>query len=167
MTLDVSNFSFFILYSPRVTNAFLIELGPNAIASTGFYFWNNANSSSYLKGDAISSVTASSSAGIGNWQLVEIVTKDPANSSLHTIYTNCTLVGSGANTLTSTGASIISNTLYINGENDTNSYSYSEYIAEILIINKSVTTAERQLIEGEILNKWGLNSFIPSTHPYK
>jgi hypothetical protein len=39
-------------------------------------------------------------------------------------------------------------------------------ICELIIFNRSLTTAERQQIEGYLAYKWGLQYSLPSTHPY-
>jgi len=40
-------------------------------------------------------------------------------------------------------------------------------LGEVIIINGTVTTATRQLLEGYLAWKWGLESSLPSTHPYR
>ena len=39
-------------------------------------------------------------------------------------------------------------------------------ICELIIFNRSLTTAERQQIEGYLAHRWGLQYSLPSTHPY-
>jgi hypothetical protein len=48
--------------------------------------------------------------------------------------------------------------------NDTNFYIGSVY--EVLIYNTSISTVDRQTIEGYLTWKWGLQSFLPAGHPY-
>jgi len=59
----------------------------------------------------------------------------------------------------------ITSPLYINSVNGTNSYD-SVYTAEIIYYNNTLTTTERQQIEGYLAAKWGLQSSLPNTHPY-
>jgi hypothetical protein len=40
-------------------------------------------------------------------------------------------------------------------------------LCEVLVIASSVSTANRQTIEGYLAHKWGLSSSLPSDHPYK
>ena len=40
-------------------------------------------------------------------------------------------------------------------------------ISEIIIYNRAVTVVERQLVEGYLASKWGLQNSLPSTHPYR
>jgi hypothetical protein len=39
-------------------------------------------------------------------------------------------------------------------------------IAEVIMINRFVTSAERQKLEGYLAWKWGLQNSLPTTHPY-
>jgi hypothetical protein len=63
-------------------------------------------------------------------------------------------------TITSTGASIgravFSGNTFFRGE-----------IGELLLFNQTVTTNEFELLEGYLAFKWGLQSTLPSEHPYK
>jgi hypothetical protein len=60
----------------------------------------------------------------------------------------------------------ITSTLYINSTNGTNSYD-SVYTAEILYYNDTLTTTQRQQVEGYLAQKWGLTGSLPSSHPFK
>jgi cytochrome c len=40
------------------------------------------------------------------------------------------------------------------------------FLAEFIIYNAALTTAERQQVEGYLAWKWGLNPSLPTTHPY-
>ena len=62
------------------------------------------------------------------------------------------LIGAYNNT---TGTTPPTSGLYLNG-----------YIMEIMVYLGTVTTAQRQNIEGYLALKWGLQSSLPSTHPY-
>jgi FtsP/CotA-like multicopper oxidase with cupredoxin domain len=50
---------------------------------------------------------------------------------------------------------------------NTLSYGYTGTVGEILIFNRYLTTAETQEIEGYLACKWGLQSQLPATHPYR
>lgn len=41
------------------------------------------------------------------------------------------------------------------------------FIAEIVVLNTTVDTSDRQLIEGYLAHKWGLVGNLPVGHPYK
>jgi hypothetical protein len=44
---------------------------------------------------------------------------------------------------------------------------WSNDLYAVLVVPRAVTTIERQRIQGYLMQKWGLASLIPSTHPYK
>jgi hypothetical protein len=41
------------------------------------------------------------------------------------------------------------------------------HLAEIIVYNSALSTAQRQQVEGYLAWKWGLQSSLPSNHPYK
>ena len=54
------------------------------------------------------------------------------------------------------------------GANDAHTTDYSDIdIGEIIIRTEVDSTTNRQLIEGYLAWKWGLQSLLPSDHPYK
>jgi hypothetical protein len=55
--------------------------------------------------------------------------------------------------------------LYINGVSTTN-LGTGVLIAEIIHFNSSLNTTQRQQVEGYLGQKWGLQTSLPSTHPY-
>ena len=60
----------------------------------------------------------------------------------------------------------ITNTLYINSTSGTNSYD-SDFTAEIIYYNTTLSVNQRQQVEGYLAWKWGLQSTnLPSQHPY-
>jgi hypothetical protein len=48
-----------------------------------------------------------------------------------------------------------------------NGQHWQGYAAEIIVYTGSVSDTERQKVEGYLAWKWGLQSMLPSTHPYK
>jgi hypothetical protein len=44
---------------------------------------------------------------------------------------------------------------------------FNGYISEVIVYTTSLTTAQRQNVEGYLAWKWGLQGSLPSTHPYK
>lgn len=57
-------------------------------------------------------------------------------------------------------------TLGIGRVGSTLSYPFIGEMAEVIIYNTDLNTTNRQLIEGYLANKWGLNPRLPSDHPY-
>jgi hypothetical protein len=43
----------------------------------------------------------------------------------------------------------------------------SSHVCEIILYNSSLTTEQRQKVEGYLAHKWGLVNSLPSKHPYK
>lgn len=80
------------------------------------------------------------------------------------VYNNGTVVSTSASAITTA----VSNTLSIGayGLVPSQQQYYYGSIAEIIIYNSVLTTSERQQVEGYLAWKWGLNSSLPSTHPY-
>ena len=61
----------------------------------------------------------------------------------------------------------ITNTLYINSTSGTNSYD-SDYTAELIYYNTTLSVSQRQQVEGYLAWKWGLQSTnLPVGHTYK
>lgn len=53
------------------------------------------------------------------------------------------------------------------GTNTTNGEAQGAEIGEALIVNGTVSTDDRQLLEGYLAHKWGTAASLPSDHPYK
>jgi hypothetical protein len=45
-------------------------------------------------------------------------------------------------------------------------YYFRGEMAEVVIYNSNLNTVDRQLLEGYLANKWGINRRLPSDHPY-
>ena len=97
------------------------------------------------------------------WQLLEAINPDPSQSSTMAVYTNGTLVASGTS---QSGTTVVTSPLYINGQAGTSTNSYASYLAEVVVFNTGLSLANRQLIEGYLAWKWGLQASLPNTHPY-
>ena len=78
----------------------------------------------------------------------------------------------GSSFVAANGVSLLGNTgtgfatLGIGRVGSTLDYSFIGDIAEVVIYNTDLDTTNRQLIEGHLANKWGINSKLPSNHPY-
>ena len=97
------------------------------------------------------------------WQLLEAINPDPSQSSTMAVYTNGTLVASGTS---QSGTTAVTSPLYINGQAGTSTNSYASYLAEVVVFNTGLSLSNRQLIEGYLAWKWGLQGSLPNTHPY-
>jgi hypothetical protein len=83
--------------------------------------------------------------------------------------TNCAVSLNGSNfSTTGTITAWTSGTTTYLGTDITNaSYYFKGYVMEIIFYNKVLSTREQQLVQGYLAAKWGLNSSIISTHPFK
>lgn len=53
------------------------------------------------------------------------------------------------------------------GERADGNHNFAGYMGEFLLYNRVLATGERQTVEGYLAWKWGLQSNLPDTHPYK
>ena len=99
------------------------------------------------------------------WQLLEAINPDPSQSSTMAVYTNGTLVTSG---VTQSGTTAITAPLFINGQGGQISASNSvpAYLAELIVFNTGLSLSNRQMVEGYLAWKWGLQGNLPINHPY-
>lgn len=58
-------------------------------------------------------------------------------------------------------------TTYLGVDTTTTTYYYIGYEMEVLFYNSVLSTANQQLIEGYLAWKWGLQTSLPSSHPYR
>ncbi len=80
------------------------------------------------------------------------------------VYLNGSQSGSNASSPSISG----SGTVAIGGyRNNASQELYNGPINEILIYNRILTAVQRQQMEGYLAWKWGLQTSLPSTHPYK
>lgn len=122
-------------------------------------------------------LTTSSSPSFSNstTYLVEFVNTNFNNNSSGTAtlthYQNGTLLGTFTYTTSSTTNNYQTGLTTSIGGRGLTATTYSEYSAgnfmELLLYNSGVTQADRQLIEGYLAWKWGLQSSLPATHPYR
>jgi len=110
-----------------------------------------------------STIFAASTTGTTGWQIFCI-----GYASAATVGTNYTLNGSNRSTTTGTAYSAVASNypMYLNGNGGLNGQSDTSYVAEVIHFNYSLTSVQRQQLEGYLANKWGLTSSFPITHPY-
>lgn len=80
-----------------------------------------------------------------------------------TFYVN----GTGSTAVASTGTFAITTYQIGNSLTEESTSNYYGNIGEIIIFNRYLGKSERQLIEGYLAQKWGLKSYLPSTHIFK
>ena len=159
--------SLFLLYYPINTSAGspFIEQGPDVNGNDGFFFHaQNNNNYAIRNGGALATVNFGTIAQTNTWQMIEGMNKDPTAGNTMSFYSNATIIASNG---VQNGKTTVTNTLFINGRNNTNTLSYPAYIAEFIVYSNALDNFGRQQIEGYLAWKWGLTSLLPSTHPYK
>lgn len=85
-------------------------------------------------------------------------------SNGHFIFLNGTQGGVGSVNYSSSNTPALT-TLSLGGHNDNRSY--SGFIFESIYYNRILTLQERQLVEGYLAHKWGLQINLPPTHPFR
>jgi hypothetical protein len=159
--------------SPDSRNYSLIngQAGARALGTA----WANATNAgtrvAYLNNDVAwsTAVTPELSYTAGT---TRILTGQVSNSTNHSIALNgsnfstgSTASGFSANTFTYLGWNANSGSFA--GAGNPTMYYYIGYAMEIIFYDSVLTTAQRQQVEGYLSEKWGLRSFLPSTHLYK
>jgi hypothetical protein len=88
-----------------------------------------------------------------NWDLISVVL---IQNTSNVLYWNGSMIQTK-------NTSNIINSLSFNGEADTSDCE----IAEVIFYNRNLTTEERQVVEGYLAWKWGMQTTLPSDHPYR
>jgi len=109
------------------------------------------------------SVGATNLTAATTWQLLEAINPDPSQSSTMAVYLNGTLQASG---VTQAGTTPVTGPLFINGQAGTSTNSYQSYLAEVIVFNTGLSQANREVVEGYLAWKWGMQSLLPVIHPY-
>jgi hypothetical protein len=101
------------------------------------------------------------------WQLLEAINPDPSQSSTMGVYVNGSAVQAvTTSNVTQSGTTAITAPLFINGQGGTSTNSVPVYLAELVVFNTGLSASNRQLIEGYLAWKWGLQASLPFNHPY-
>ena len=159
--------SAFLLCYPlnQSSDTAFLEHGPDTNTNAGFFLHTQnssqigiRNTSGYVTTSAYPNYTLSNT-----WQLPTLVNPDPNASSQASFYLN----GSLKFSLTGVTGSNVTQTLFLNGRNNTNTLSYASYIGELLVYTAALTNTQRQQVEGYLAWKWGIQSTLPSDHLYK
>ncbi len=142
-----------------------LEHGPDENANPGFYFYSGGGNNFAINSGTGQVAVNTGNVGVTNtWLIQEGLNKDPNATNTMAYYSNATLVASGG---VQNGTTTVTNTLFLNGRNNTNTVSYPGYVAELIIFSNALNNFGRQQVEGYLAWKWGLVSLLPSTHPYK
>ena len=74
--------------------------------------------------------------------------------------------GGVVSSIQTTTQDLVSYTAPTIGSNAATATGYNGYLMEMLVYSPATTSTGRQLAEGYLAWKWGINSFLPRTHPY-
>jgi hypothetical protein len=141
------------------------EHSPDENANPGFYMYSSGgNNFAINSGSGQVAVNVGNIGATNTWLLQEGLNKDPNAGNTMGYYSNATLVASNG---VQNGTTPVTNTLFLNGRNNTNPLSYPAYVAEVIVYSNALNNFGRQQIEGYLAWKWGLTSLLPTSHPYK
>jgi hypothetical protein len=74
----------------------------------------------------------------------------------------------GSETITATSATqVLTGTIQIGRNWNSDVYCLDGEIAEVIFTNAALSNTNRQLIEGYLAHKWGMQANLPNDHPYK
>ena len=140
-----------------------VFFNPVSLASTRFHF-------SFNQEGVATGITLFTNAFVGQ------VTSTPISTSANAIVgftassTSSTIHVNG-NTSTYSGVSLSNpnsvTEFVLNDARNSSSTSSDIMIFEVIGFNSQLSASERQLIEGYLASKWGLQPGLPSTHPFK
>jgi hypothetical protein len=151
---------FFVLKTTTTGVQVFFSHGPNPAVQyqTPQFFFASQN----LYADTYGGTAIYDATNITNNYLVTSFTR---NTNLNGWLQGSSFVaGNNATLLGNTGTGFA--TLGIGRELSTLLYPFVGEIAEVVIYNTDLNSTNRQLIEGYLANKWGLNPRLPSDHPY-
>ena len=175
--VDLTQYTFFIvcLSITNVTNQSVFSGIPqsniynsyNSFDSFGFYVDADVPRSLMYGSLLANNVTDAATSSNGNSYPLRMMAYTETSNTLLNSFVN------GNTGSTNTGTSTRSNTCQgfgvgtnFNGTTPTTGTSVS-YVHEILVYNRVLLTFQRQYVEGYLAWKWGIQSTLPASHPYK
>jgi len=138
--------------NPRILN---YQATPDNVAQ--FLYIENGRFSSYIWSSPSAQLTGSIVA-LNTPYLTSIV-NTTSNTILYLNGTSNAAVNHGTNTT-------ISNSTYWIGGFDSGSERFYGTLNELLVFSNNLSESQRQQVEGYLAHKWGLQTSIPSTHPF-
>ena len=98
----------------------------------------------------------------GQWNIIA----NQRDGTIHNVWNNGDFANRSSNSVVSTATN--TNVVGIGGwYNNSSQQAQNIDIAEIVFYNSALDSTERNLIEGYLAHKWGLQSNLPVDHPYK
>jgi hypothetical protein len=117
-----------------------------------------------------------SNAGTLNYRMFAGTTLQPPgatsslNPAVYSHYFNSTtsqIFENGTSTILGNAGTQGSTGITIGSRFTQNQETFQGHIAEVIYYSRRLTVAERQIVEGYLAWKWGLQLNLPSTHPYR
>lgn len=137
-----------------------------SLAKPGFNDWNNNLYTAAIERNASSFNAFRNNANLGTVTATfgsPVFVCSQFNGTNHTFYMN----GTAGTSVGSTGNFGYTNYEIGTSFGEESLVNFNGTIAEVLIYNASLSTSDRQTIEGYLAWKWGLVGSLPVTHPYK
>jgi hypothetical protein len=100
---------------------------------------------------------------IPSWTTLTGINPDSAAAGYQSFYKNGSTLSTA---VIQTATTMISSPLFINGQASTTNGSIPAYLAELVVFSTTLTSLQRQAIEGYLANKWATRPFLPPTHAY-
>lgn len=159
---------FFVSTSSAATRQFAFCQGGNASSARGLGVGQTANTYYIIPGNTTGTYPTSPTLGLSSNQLISTTTNNQivsgwSNGTSFTTNNNQdqqNLIANGLATGT-VNAVIGMGFTYL-----TSPFPLIGTISEILVFNTALSNADRQLVEGYLAWKWGLQSNLLTTHPY-
>ena len=82
-------------------------------------------------------------------------------SASQEVFSNGILVASNTQTILSSNMPFLTV-----GATSTGAEPYEGTVGELIVFNTKLATYQRQVLEGYLAAKWGLQASLPSTHPF-
>lgn len=121
---------------------------------------STAGNLKYLGTNGTNNLASSTTVPLNTRSIVEVT----RTSNDHVLYINASNVGSA--TITDSIANTSSAAIGGSNNNNPNS-AFAGAIGEMLVVPTTLSTTDRQKLEGYLAWKWGLQADLPVGHPYK
>jgi hypothetical protein len=160
-----TDFTFYVVFKDTsgTNNAFERVVDQDYL--NGFWFGRNDGTANSFGGGVRESsppygvfVTATDT----QWNIIA----NQRDGTTHNVWNNGDFTNKSSNTVVSTATT--SNVVGIGGWfNNSSQQAQGIDIAEIVFYKSALTTTNRNIIEGYLAHKWGLQANLPNDHPYK
>jgi hypothetical protein len=160
-----TDFTFYVIFN-NTSGAESYERLVDQDYQNGFWFGRNESTANTFGGGVRE---GSSPYGVfvttatdGQWNIIA----NQRDGTIHNVWNNGDFANRASNSVVATATN--TNVVGIGGWfNNSSQQAQNIDIAEIVFYNSALDSTERNLIEGYLAHKWGLQSNLPVDHPYK